>query len=117
MSVYNTQCCGIDEYINMYRYKNVKEFLINNIDEQTDDWSNNETDFSLITPFVLFSDVKENNLNKVTGEKVYKYITKNKLGEVFKSKSRVNYNSDNHLTAYLWTINRVNLKAWYNKNK
>ena len=48
------------------------------------------------SPFVIFSSVS------IHGEKLAKYIKRNKLGDIATLPSRINGNSGNRLKAWLW---------------
>ena len=59
--------------------------------------------------FLVFSDIKK----KEAGKNLARYITKNKLGIVQKSPSRINTNSKNSLAIWTWTINKRNLYNYW----
>ena len=98
-------CCGIDEIADIADHDNPKEALKEVCHEI---YYNDKT-----CAFMMFSDIGK----KESGKALHKYITKNKLGTVTKSVSRINPNSDNSLAIWIWAMHRGNLKKWWNKNK
>lgn len=100
----STQCCGIKEIANIAEDRNSKETVRQLYEEIYENDKN--------ASFFIFSDI----CRKKYGKNLHKYIIKNHLGEVIKSKSQINPNSSNSLTMWIWTLNRKNLKKWSIKN-
>lgn len=54
-----------------------------------------------------------NTLTPLYGEAFKAFILANDLGTVIESTVNTNPNSSNPLKVYLWTLNLVNVRAWY----
>jgi len=63
--------------------------------------------------FLIFTDINK----KKHGKKLHKYIINNNLGQITKSPSKINPNSKHSLAIWLWTLNKPNLKQWWQQNK
>lgn len=63
--------------------------------------------------FMIFSDIKE----KTTGKNLEKEIKKLNLGNVIRSKSKKNPNSNNSLAVWIWELNRTNLKKYFKEHE
>ena len=51
-----------------------------------------------------------------SGWAMEEFINANNLGKVIMSETRVNPNSGNKLTAWIWTVSRNKLKKWQKEN-
>ena len=51
------------------------------------------------------------------GKRLAAYIRKNKLGYVSKSKTGNNPNTQNAITAFVWTLDQEGLKLWWAKRQ
>lgn len=61
--------------------------------------------------YYFFSDIKQ----KITGKKLVKLILTQKLGIITKCPTKINPNTGNSLTMWIWAINRKALKKYWNK--
>ena len=64
---------------------------------------------------VFFTDVSGKYRSKgrsPSGWALAAYIKKHKLGKVVMSETRINPNSGNALTAWIWTVSKTNLNKW-----
>lgn len=61
--------------------------------------------------FILFSTTQGSK----DGKKLMDYINKEELGVVTKRGPRVNPNTGNRLTVFIWGIDRNNIKRYYKK--
>jgi hypothetical protein len=64
--------------------------------------------------FLVFSEVKGNG---GYGEKLRDFVLSANLGGVTQTTTLKNPNSGNYLTAYIWEVDRSNLKIWYDKQE
>ena len=111
MSVRSTSCCGLNEFYGFASHRTAKSVVKSIL---TDLGVGRYRTIESITPFILFTEVKEKGEDR--GEKLARYIKENKLGSVVKTPTRINPNSDNKLHCFIWTINKKNLKEWIKKN-
>lgn len=65
--------------------------------------------------FIIFSSVKELVGGYEVGNRLARFIEKNKLGKVLSSNPAVNPNSKNHVKAFVWTINKAALTKFQTK--
>lgn len=100
----DTSCCGVHEIEALER--TAKESLLE-ICEEKYGWGASQQ------AFILFTDIT----TSVRGRKLSKYITDNNLGDIIKTASKVNPNSGNRVTVWVWAVNEKRLLAWWNKNK
>ena len=97
-------CCGINEIADIY--ENHPDIITNQIAKDYVEKGNQSA-------FYIFSDIGD----KKIGNSLAKYIKKNKLGLITKSPSRINPNSGNSLKVWIWTLNKQNLRNYWNKHK
>lgn len=64
-------------------------------------------------PFMIFTDITR----RKNGKNFAAFIRKNELGIVMKSRSRVNGNSGNPITIWVWDINDRALNKWYRAHR
>lgn len=105
IEIQGLNCCGIDELVDIDFYKNEPKTVICDVCKT---YFEDEKQCA----FYMFSDINY----KIAAKNLVKFIKKNKLGLITKSPSRVNPNSGNSLTIWLWTINKRNLKLYWKKN-
>lgn len=99
------QCCGINEIAGIIDDNNPRETVKSVCESLFHDENN--------CAFMLFTDINK----KIPGKNLEKYIKDNKLGKIVKSNSSINPNTRHSLTAWIWTLNKTNLKNWWTKNK
>ncbi len=102
MSIENLTCCGIHELADIDYARNKPEETILEICQDIYNNGNN-------CAFFLFTDIGK----KIAGKNLEKYIIKHKLGTITKSPAKVNPNSGNSLTIWIWAIQKTNLKKHY----
>ncbi len=102
MSIHNTTCCGVKDYIglNTYPTKRVLDEIALIIQ---DEWK---------FRFVLFTDVSKGFKDS---EKLIKLIKENNLGDVAVSKPGMNPVTDNKLKVIVWKVNTRKLLSWHRK--
>ncbi|MFA5695834.1 MAG: hypothetical protein WC917_00010 [Bacilli bacterium] len=105
IGINNLDCCGIEELVDIADYETEPKTII--VDICTNYFENENQ-----CAFYMFSDIQR----KRSGKNLCKFIKKHKLGLITQSPSRVNPNSGNSLTIWIWTINKRNLRSFYSKN-
>ena len=98
----NLNCCGIKEIVGITGYK--PETILKNIGP---DWFDD-------TPraYLVFSCQSV----EVSGRKLATYIRQNNLGTIARTRCKVNPNSSNLLSVWLWSVNNKTLKEWVIRN-
>jgi hypothetical protein len=124
MDVQGLNCCAIreiDGLSNSYYTNNMelafKDFCNEFYDYQSC-WSEEDDEDYFDAEngtgaFVVFSQVEPNQY----GTNFAEYIRKNKLGRVSKSRKKLNPNSYNYVTMFVWEINRKKTFTFYKKLK
>jgi hypothetical protein len=92
IDIESCECCGVKELngISDYSSKEVVKFV-----------KGYRYDNDVHPPFYLFTGITD----KRYAQRLANYIKRNKLGRVVQTQSKVNPNSNNHITAYLWQVN------------
>lgn len=103
ISINETQCCGLDD-ISGIQVTKVKDIIEQVID--------NELDIGCRPCFYLFTEETETK----RGKELKKFIEKNKLGTVYATKSKLNTNSGNDITAYIWEVDKKAVEKYADKN-
>jgi hypothetical protein len=96
MTIYDTNCCGLKEIDGLQDYGNyatIRRVL------------SYENENQKTPPFYLFTGVTRWKY----GQELAKYIVEKKLGKCVKTPSKLNPNSMNKITAWIWVVNRANL--------
>ena len=96
MTIYDTNCCGLKEIDGISGYDN--ETIISEVISY-------EQRESRTPPFYLFTGVTKERY----GQELAEYIVKRKLGKCVKTPSKLNPNSMNKITAWIWVVNRAEL--------
>lgn len=99
-------CCGINEIRSISDNRNNPEQTVIDVCKET--YTEEK-----IGAFLLFTDINK----REAGNNLAKYILKNDLGSIIKTPLAINPNSGNKLQAYIWTINKRNLKKFAKKHK
>ncbi|MFA6325057.1 MAG: hypothetical protein WCX46_02405 [Candidatus Paceibacterota bacterium] len=108
MNISDTSCCGLDEFQDISDEPNNKEILKKmKRHYHHDSWgeSPNSVEEGNLPTFILFTGVTKEKY----GSNLEKFILKNKYGTITKTKSKLNSNSGNQITAWIWTLNKKNL--------
>jgi len=101
--LYSLQCCAIREISGIENYT-PKETVKQVAKEYC--CSDEKSAFLLFTFYA----------NRKKGDNLKKFIEKNKLGTVTKSRAKKNPNSGNNINIFIWSIGRINFKKWALKN-
>ena len=99
MTIRDTFCCGVKE-LDYIEYESSREIM--------QEIYESERDFAFIL-FTATSEMKE-------GRNLAKYIKKHKLGSVTRSPSRINPNTHNHISVWVWSVNHNAINRWGNKH-
>lgn len=102
INISTTTCCGVRDIsrLSSTKPKEAVEEVAESVCGERDG-----------APFFLFTGVTKENY----GQELARYIRKNELGRVIKTKSKRNKNSGNDLTAWIWEIDRKKLLKIYRK--
>ena len=102
----NLSCCGIHELVDIgiEGDNNPPEEII---EEVCKSYFRNESKCA----FYIFSDIHR----KRRGKQLVEYITKNELGKITESPTKINPNSESSLKVWIWTINTKNLRIMWSK--
>ena len=92
------QCCGIRELAGI-----TGRTPTNILQSMAAEWFEN-------TPraYIIFSCQS----NEPAGRQLSAYIRQKNLGTIIKTKSKINPNSGNKITAWLWAVNNKELQEW-----
>lgn len=105
MEINTTSCCGLNELENISDcgngYKNIITQIIQHREKTTED-----------IPFYIFTDVTR----RISGRRLASFIELNKLGKIIKSHSKLNPNSENYISVWIWEVSNKGLKDYQNKN-
>lgn len=96
-----TECCGIRQLEGIQG--NSAEL---NCAQAAEGWFGGDLDGA----FIFFSAVRGYD----EGKELTGYIRKNKLGKVFKTDALRNPNSGNMLTMWVWQVDKISFKRWWN---
>lgn len=99
----DTPCCGVSIYDGLV---DAEAVLLDIGSDKYGAWSDSEQ------AFIIFTDTKESG----AGDKLAKFIEKNKLGTIISTKYRQNPNTSNLIKVWVWAPNEKNFKSWYKKN-
>ncbi len=112
--------CGVGEVSDLSYMGDAKKALKDICGVRYDDYGDDD-DYGYhnvggeVFPFYYWGD-KYNTIPRC-GENLANYIIRQKIGSVFKSKTKKNPNSGNNIRCYIWTVDERKLKAWWKKNK
>lgn len=105
-SVEEMNCCGLRELHHIGQDWGPKQTILTFCEDRFND------DEGITRPFVIFTDVA----SRSAGKRLHKFILENRLGEVTKSKTRVNGNTDHKIIMWTWSVNHTALKKWWEDN-
>lgn len=103
MDIGTMNCCGLAEVDGLCDHDTPKEFL--------QEFCANIA-YERSRAFYILTDLTRHS----HGEKLGRYIHRNKLGRVSKSISRKNANTNNFLTVYIWAPDHLALSKWRRAN-
>lgn len=122
-------CCGVIELHGIHRitadvnkqkqvgYGTAKEFLIAVIKRYWGTSPISPTRSPLPWGNAIFNEAFGLSFTEHYGEALKNYIEEYGLGLVTKSYTAINPNTQRAITTYVWTIDHVALKSWWNANK
>lgn len=127
-------CCGVRELGEINFYKDPAEVIATMAGDclsyragrytARGEWQQGPQVFEAAFAHVIFTGVtkcidKGHNRGREDnyGLKLSKWIEKQKLGTVVASPSRVNPNTGNKVTVWIWTVNKVNLIRYFKTHK
>lgn len=96
-------CCGADEIVGIWDY-DPADVVRAVLQRRADNFVN--------IPLYVFSGTGEGYC-----EELAKFIKKNKLGSVVKSREKVNPNTGNHIRIWVWAASELGLKSYAQRNK
>lgn len=104
-----SSCCGVGEIEGLYGIttKNVKDTLL--------EIGENHFPLDEKYPLYFWADIVRNG--KGNGKTLCDYIRSQNIGFVYRSKTKKNPNSGNYINSYLWNVNHIEFRKWWNKNK
>jgi hypothetical protein len=120
MDVQGLNCCAIREIDGLSNsgYRNNTELAFKDFCDEfyeyQDGWDDEDDYYDEENgtgAFIIFSQVEPSDY----GTQFAEYIRKNKLGRVSKSRKKLNPNSDNFVTMFVWEINREKTFKHYKK--